>query len=454
MTKQGNYSELSVKLTNDISKKDKKESGIYFTPPDTIKKNIDAIKSYLSIGKDSEILEPACGSCEFILALQSEFPKTSITGIELNNTIYNSIKKYSKKKVKINQGSFLSWDSDKLYDLVIGNPPYFVENKNDIDKRFHSFFDGRPNIFIPFIIKSLNLLKDGGILSFVLPTSFMSCLYYDKTREEINKHKILNIMSCTDKYIETQQDTVIVIIQKVEKKDSEDGDDGKDGEEEMVDNSKFIVKKNGHTIFGIEDDITKIKELYEGAKSLSELGFKVNVGTVVWNQCKDILTDDNSKTRLIYSSDINGNKLRITEFRKPEYEFIKDTSKKDKKDEKMIRVKKIDSTGNIVMKETDKKNYIDKEGSNSPLLVVNRGYGVGKYKLEYCLIEEPNYLIENHLICIKCETDKSKRQLVALYKKIMKSLSDKKTEDFIKLYFGNSAVNTTELNHILPIYGM
>ena len=71
MTKQGNYSELSVKLTNDISKKDKKESGIYFTPPDTIKKNIDAIKSYLSIGKDSEILEPACGSCEFILALQS-----------------------------------------------------------------------------------------------------------------------------------------------------------------------------------------------------------------------------------------------------------------------------------------------------------------------------------------------------------------------------------------------
>ena len=372
MTKQGNYSELSVKLTNDISKKDKKESGIYFTPPDTIKKNIDAIKSYLSIDKNSEILEPACGSCEFILALQNEFPKTSITGIELNDTIYNSIKKYSKKKVKINQGSFLSWDSDKLYDLVIGNPPYFVENKNDIDKRYHSFFDGRPNIFIPFIIKSLNLLKDGGILSFVLPTSFMSCLYYDKTREEINKHKILNIMSCTDKYIETQQDTVTVIIQKVEKKDTG----------EMVDNSKFIVKKNGHTIFGMEDDITKIKELYEGTKSLSELGFKVNVGTVVWNQCKDILTDDNSKTRLIYSSDINGNTLRITEF-----------------------------------KNADKKNYIDKEGSSSPLFVVNRGYGVGKYKLQYCLIEEPNYLIENHLICIKCETDKSKRQLVAFIQK-------------------------------------
>ena len=34
------------------------------------------------------------------------------------------------------------------------------------------------------------------------------------------------------------------------------------------------------------------------------MGFKVSVGNVVWNQHKKILTDDSSKTRLIYSSDI------------------------------------------------------------------------------------------------------------------------------------------------------
>ena len=36
------------------------------------------------------------------------------------------------------------------------------------------------------------------------------------------------------------------------------------------------------------------------------------------------------------------------------------------------------------------------------MLVVNRGYGVGKYNFRYCLIDiKDKYLIENHLICIE-----------------------------------------------------
>jgi hypothetical protein len=34
----------------------------------------------------------------------------------------------------------------------------------------------------------------------------------------------------------------------------------------------------------------------------------------------------------------------------------------------------------------------------------------------------------------------------------MKSLSNKKTQEFIKTYFGNNAINTTEINYILPIF--
>jgi hypothetical protein len=34
--------------------------------------------------------------------------------------------------------------------------------------------------------------------------------------------------------------------------------------------------------------------------------------------------------------------------------------------------------------------------------LLNRGYGKGKYKLDYCLINiDYEYLIENHLICIR-----------------------------------------------------
>ena len=41
------------------------------------------------------------------------------------------------------------------------------------------------------------------------------------------------------------------------------------------------------------------------------MNFEVKVGNVVWNQVKDKLTNDESETRLIYSSDIINIKLSI-----------------------------------------------------------------------------------------------------------------------------------------------
>ena len=42
-----NYSSLSIDLTKQISKIEKKNDGIYFTPPTTIMRNIDALKKYM-----------------------------------------------------------------------------------------------------------------------------------------------------------------------------------------------------------------------------------------------------------------------------------------------------------------------------------------------------------------------------------------------------------------------
>ena len=84
------YSSLSKDLTNKLPSAVKKENGIYFTPPSCITNNINLLKPYMSEIKS--VLEPSCGSGEFITSLQSQFPNTvSITGIELNDTIYNSI---------------------------------------------------------------------------------------------------------------------------------------------------------------------------------------------------------------------------------------------------------------------------------------------------------------------------------------------------------------------------
>ena len=401
------YSVVSKELTSALSKLDKKNDGIYFTPPSRIHNNIELLEPYITKNYIKCVLEPSCGSCEYITALGTAFPHLNITGIEYNKTIYNSITHLNDDAVTIYNEDYLNYTPDKKFDLIIGNPPFYVMKKQDVQKEYHKYFDGRPNIFILFIIKSLQLLNDEGILSFVLPKNFLNCLYYDKTRKHIGKYyKILHIIDCaSDKYIDTQQDTIILIVQKTK----------------IYNNLPFILEKHNYTIFVTKENKQTLIKLYTNSSSLWDLGFKVSVGTVVWNQCKDILTHDTTKTRLIYSSDIDNNKLIMKKYNNDE-----------------------------------KKNYINKEGITRPVLVINRGYGVGEYKFNYCLINESNdykeYLIENHLICVECQSELEDNKLIELYKKIMLSFDDERTLEFINIYFGNNAINTTELNYMLPIY--
>jgi adenine-specific DNA-methyltransferase len=397
------YSDLSRNLTTKINKSEKKKNGIYFTPPETIYKNIKYLEPFMK--NITKILEPSCGSCEYILKLNNIKPDISITGIELNKTIFESIKQYDSYNITLINDNFLTHKFNTKFDLIIGNPPYFVMKKTDVEKSYYDYFDGRPNVFILFIIKSLELLNNKGIISFVLPKNFLNCLYYDRTRKHIiNNYNILNIIECDDQYIETQQDTIIIIIQN----------------EKPTHNVSYSINISEYTIFGTQHNIKELKTLYDNSKTLFDLGFNVNVGNIVWNQCKKELTDDNKKTHLIYSSDITNNKLCIKKYSNKE-----------------------------------KKNYINKKGNNKPLLVINRGYGVGSYNFNYCIINENdniNYLVENHLICIKYSHSLSNEDLINKYKQIIKSFKNKKTIEFINIYFGNNAMNTIELCKILPIY--
>lgn len=399
MKNPSNYSEMSLTLTKEIKKEEKKRDGIYFTPPSTIQITLQLLEPYMKNIKN--VLEPSCGSCEYINALPAGL---DIIGIELNKTIFESIKELETTKIKLYNQDYLSYTSETKFDLIIGNPPYFVMKKKNVSKPYHKYFDGRPNIFILFIIKSLELLNTNGILSFILPKSFMNCLYYDKTRKYLNNFQILHIVECNNEYMDTEQETILLILQKTMK---------------IIENDQYCLSYSDYTIFGTPQSIVKLTELYNGSTTLYKMGFTVTVGTIVWNQVKNELTDE-KKTLLIYSSDIKGKEL-----------VIKTYSNKEK------------------------KNYINKKGDTEPVLVINRGYGVGKYNFEYCLInrdEDTEYLIENHLICIKYKKDQNKKELICLYDKIIQSFENKKTDEFIKLYFGNNAINTTELCEMLPIY--
>jgi len=412
MSAAQSFSELSIQLTEKLSKEEKKNGGIFFTPPSCIQGILALLHKSVS-KKIHHILEPSCGSGEFISALACEYPDARITGIEFHPLIYDSVAKNfaGRPNIMIHHADFLSdtavasTTATTPPDLIIGNPPYFVMKKDAVPKEYYPYFDGRPNIFALFIIKAAALLQEGGVLCFVLPSSFMNSSYYDKTRKYLVAHfTVLHVirsesLSENVKYIDTAQDTIVLIVQKC------DGGGG----------GACVFEKHGMTI--LSDNVPRLIRLYSGSQSLAELHFNVHVGTVVWNQCKTILTDDASKTRLIYSSNIE------------DCAFVYKT-----------------------YKNAEKKAFIDKPGIQAPMIVLNRGYGVGEYQFDYCLITpdvvgSQSYLVENHLICITAAGDAKTG-----FQRVMRSFRDPRTREFIECYFGNSAINTTELNHMLPIY--
>jgi len=402
------FSYFSKNITQQFTQNEKKSDGIFFTPPNIITNIIERIKLIPDFLVRS-ILEPSCGSGEFFHYLNNNFENIDITGIEKNTRIYEQIqhKFIENNNISIFHRDFLQWDliNENKFDLIIGNPPYFVVSKSEVDESFYDLIDGRPNIFVLFLIHALQKLQDNGVLAFVLPLNFINCIYYSKIRKHIYENfAIIDILECNDdNFMDTKQDTIVFILQK---------------KLDKSENNRFALLKNNDIVFNTPSKLDLISNLYHGAVSLYSMGFDVKVGTVVWNQCKDILTDDDTKTRLIYSGDIKNNSLDLVNYKDP-----------------------------------SKKNYIMKDGHTGPMLLLNRGYGKGKYTFSYCLVDmDTPYLIENHVISIRFRGSISREQLLENYNKVIQSFCNEKTKTFVELYFGNNAINTTELKHVLPIY--
>lgn len=389
------YSRLTIEITDKLSKQDKKNNGIFITPRTIIEKLFTEIKKHVS--NPQRILEPSAGTCEIANYAHSTFPNAIIDAVELNDTIYNDVfKTVAYKYIHID---FTKWSPSYTYDLIVGNPPYVVCGKGDVPEKYHDFVVGRPNLFCTFMLHSISMLSPGGILAFVIPTSFLNAAYYAKIRNYMKQvGTILNIVDFTrdNKFIETQQATIGLIFRK-----------------ESVPTPiecKFSVKFGDDYIFTENSDT--IKAVLSGSTTLAQMGISVKTGTVVWNQHKGALTDDKTKTLLIYNTNVA----------------------------KTNAVVEQNFTNN------EKKQYILMDGVKEPIIVVNRGNGNSAYKLSYAYVDGTRpYLVENHLNMIMCKTEENVRRILA-------SFANKKTEEFVSLFLGNNGLSKTELETIFPIY--
>lgn len=393
------YTKESIDYLKNTDIKKRKKLGQYFTP----KSIRELLLSKLPKKDNADILDPACGSGEFLLSCKKYFKNPILYGFDIDKKLINIASKLVKN-ASIKNFDFLNIDiNKKKYDYIIGNPPYFELKLNEeIKKKYFDIIKGRVNIFSLFIKTGLDLLKDGGYLAYVVPPSMNNGAYFSKLREYVIKNsslEYLHIIDGADNFHLANQKVMLIILKKTNSKKS----------------SKYIFKKNGITIF--TEDKKFLNKAYKNTVSLKDIGYTVKTGGIIWNEHKEKLTNDkNNSTLLIWASNINNGKI-IIGYTKGKPQYIKNIS------------------NDLIIK--------------SRVVVVNRITGSSKdINIKAAIVNEKEFICENHVNVIYMSKNANCNYSL---EDIFKALQDKTNIKVMRLISGNTQISKTELERLLPI---
>lgn len=190
--------------------------GAYYTPPPMVKRLLDLVESAGTDFAKCSTIDPACGGGAFLapVALRM-FERTKrssakstlhdivarLRGIELDSfaawmtqvllevsllPLCVSAKERFPQVVII--GDALKHDSIGTHELVIGNPPYGrVRLDEELRSHYARSLYGHANLYGLFTDLALRLVKPGGVIAYLTPTSFLGGKYFKALRDILSK---------------------------------------------------------------------------------------------------------------------------------------------------------------------------------------------------------------------------------------------------------------------------
>ncbi|CDE47715.1 putative uncharacterized protein [Clostridium sp. CAG:411] len=166
---------------------ERKSTGAYYTPTDVVDKLLSRLHSFLPDLSKKKILDPCCGTGNFLLHLPNQTDLSLIHGNDIDEisvllTRINLALLHKPTDLdilyrNITQSDFLLCDSQELYDCIIGNPPWgyafsSVEKEN-LKKHYQCIQGKQIESYDLFVERSLSKIKNDGIVSFVLPEAIL-----------------------------------------------------------------------------------------------------------------------------------------------------------------------------------------------------------------------------------------------------------------------------------------
>lgn len=218
---QNAYVDASNVFESSLESDYKKDNGIFYTDLSLAEKMLCELKP----DKDAIIMDPCCGSGVFLYAAKKH-GYINLFGIDQDN---NAIKFCLNN---INNVSFTAFDSigktvsetlgkielSRQPDVIIGNPPY-VPLAGDVVLECDYLFrrkvsDSGNNLFVAALMRSLELVRKDGLVSYIIPKNFLHVSGYSLLRRSILEEKTIVSIVDLGSYFKNVRGEQIVLTLK------------------------------------------------------------------------------------------------------------------------------------------------------------------------------------------------------------------------------------------------
>jgi hypothetical protein len=166
---------------------------------------VDYMLNKLMLKTSDQVFEPCAGDGVFVEAIIDRNKFVNIDICELNDDAYKTLldkfSHYPNVNVRhcdtlLDSDLILSSNFGGIYDKIVANPPYGAWQGLDKRAELKNIY---PSLYVKetytlFLFRCIELLKNGGILSFIIPDTFLNLHMHRAIRHHIlTKTKILEL---------------------------------------------------------------------------------------------------------------------------------------------------------------------------------------------------------------------------------------------------------------------
>ncbi|RAX53861.1 hypothetical protein CCY99_05625 [Helicobacter sp. 16-1353] len=364
----------------------KTELDQFYTPIDIV----EFIVSMLKIGNTTKIIDPAGGSADFLIGCLKknknsaknisywDISKNAIEVARLNMILNGD----GRTNIKCIDSIFSSDLQNNTFDIVITNPPFgqkTIYNGSESDIIGYELFAkyNYKQLGVLFIERSINLLKNSGILCIVVPNGFLNNPNDISIRKFLlDKTRIIAYISLPEgafKGSETGVKTGILVLKK-----------------ENIKNDYEIFSAVANNI-GFDFRSKDLSPIFHRNKESGELILDDNNNPIISSDFPEILQ---SFKKFIYDNDISG-------FEKENIEIEYESIKKSSLEIDYILSSERNQRGYInTINRLKQKDYFTLEGINASVtnkLSFNKIPNHAYFYLDIKSLEKGNYILPNAL---------------------------------------------------------